>query len=335
MRSLGTPRSIAASIEERLLVPTYSSRWPLPHIVAHRSLALPLQLLGPVRRLTMVLGGRSLSVVEAGREKLLRPIASRILGEPLPPVTRPPAPLWSPAALADSGADLVLAEVHRWMAPRFRRAGWLIVPQTVLWRGDLDSVPPRQLGSSLSKNMKRMRKQGFVLEQATDTGDWEEFYTTMVAPQAHARYGTGAWVPSRRMMNQLTCLGTLHLITRGGERVAGVVTVPRGDTLWVAISGVRHGDPQLLHQGASFAILGLTVEWARAQGYRAVDVGRTGPFLNDGLFQYKQGWGFSPAVNPLSQVAAVWVGSDRVRQAFAREPVLVEDGSVLRAYAGE
>jgi hypothetical protein len=275
-------------------------------------------------------------VVEAGRAKLLRPISSRLLGEPLQPVSRPLAPLWSPAALAESGADLVLAEVHRWMASRFRRAGWLIIPQTVLWRGDLDSVPPPKPSTSgLVKNLKRMRKQGFVLEQAAGTEDWEEFYTTMVAPQARARYGAGAWIPSRRLMNQLTCLGTLHLVTRLGERLAGIVTVSRGDTLWLAISGVRQGDPALLHQGASFATIALTVEWARAQGYRSLDVGRTCAFLNDGLHQYKQSWGFIPVVNPLSQVAAVWIGSDSVREAFAREPVLVEEGSTLRAYAGE
>ena len=40
----------AAAIEERLLVPAYASRWSSLTVAAHRMLAFPLQLKGPVRR---------------------------------------------------------------------------------------------------------------------------------------------------------------------------------------------------------------------------------------------------------------------------------------------
>src|SRR5688500_7300952 len=93
--------------------------------------------------------------------------------------------------------------------------------------------------------------------------------------------------------------------------------------------------PELLRQGAGFAVIALTIEWARAQGYRALDAGRTGPFLNDGLQQFKRRWGLAPVVDPLAHVAAVWLGSNAARLAFAREPVLVENGAALRVYAGE
>jgi len=39
--------------------------------------------------------------------------------------------------------------------------------------------------------------------------------------------------------------------------------------------------------------------------------------------------------DPLTHVTAVWLGSDAARQVFRREPVLVEDGVGLLAYAGE
>jgi hypothetical protein len=99
--------------------------------------------------------------------------------------------------------------------------------------------------------------------------------------------------------------------------------------------GIRHGDPLLLRQGAGNAALALTFDWARGSGHRRIDAGRTGPFINDGLQQSKRKWGLAPAPDPLAHVAAVWVGSEAARQAFCRQPVLVEEGIGLRVYAGE
>jgi hypothetical protein len=230
---------------------------------------------------------------------------------------------------------MVLAEVHRWRAPRFRRAGWLIVPHSVRWHGELSGIPPRGCSHGLRDNLRKIRKQGFSIVQANGPADWEEFYATMVGPQALARHGPTAWIPSPTLMKEFARIGILHLVLRGGERVAGICTIPRGDTLWLAISGVRQGDPALLRQGAGFAIFALAIEWAREQGYRAIDAGRTGPFLNNGLHRFKRNWGLTPVLDPLAHVAAVWPSSVLARQAFAREPVLIEQDATLQAYTGE
>ena len=328
--------SFAAMIEERLLIPAYASRWGRAPIIAHRGMALPLQLSGDVRRRSVKLAGGKVEIVEIGRVKRLAALGTRLFGE-LPQARQEMRrALWSPAALSnEAGADIVLAEVHRWMAPRFRRAGWLIVPQSVRWLGELASVPPRDCSHGLLDNMRKVRREGFTIEQKSLPEDWDEFYASMVAPQALVRHGPSAWIPSRQLMSELSRAGILHFITRGGERVAGLCTVPRGNTLWLAISGVRQGDPLLLQQGAGFATFWLTIEWARSQGYEYLDAGRTGPFVNDGLQRYKRTWGLASTVDPLAHVAAVLVNSPAVREAFTREPVLVENGSSLRVYAGE
>lgn len=333
---LSETRSLAAEVEERLLVPAYSSRWAFAPIVAHRGLSLPLQLIGQMRRRSVTFAGAPVNIVEIGREKQIRELCSRLFGELPPPIFKLRRALWSPAALAgESDADIILAEVHRWMAPRFRRAGWLTVPSSVRWVGELATIPPPDRSHGLRENLRKLRKQGFQIEQTDAPKDWDEFYTEMVGPQALARHGPAAWLPSRRLIAEFAQAGTLHLITRGGERVAGICTIPRGDTLWFALSGVRHGNPALLKDGAGFAILALTIEWARAQGYRRLDAGRTGPFTNDGLQQFKRRWGFVPIPDPLSHLVAVRINAAAVRQAFARAPVLTEDWRGLRAYAGE
>jgi hypothetical protein len=134
----------------------------------------------------------------------------------------------------------------------------------------------------------------------------------MVAPQAVARHGEAAWIPSRRYIADLARSGTLHLVMRGNEPVAGICTVRRGDSLWLALSGVRNGDPDLLRQGAGFAALALTINWAKTEGFRYLDAGRTGPFVHDGVQRLKRG-----------------------RGALSHQPVLVEYLSGIQPFSGE
>jgi hypothetical protein len=329
-----TERSIAAEIEERLLVPTYGSRWASASIAAHRGLALPLQLTGTVRRWVLEVAGQPASLLGLGRPKLVEPIAARLFGTLPAPSRESRRILWNPGVMNTEGADLVIAEVHRWMAPRFRRAGWLIIPNGVRWQGDLSQVPPAEPCRSLAEDLRKLVKNGFTATQSTAPADWEEFYREMVQPNALARHGQTAWLPSHRLIMELRRGGILHRIWRDGVCVAGACSLGQGDTLWLPLSGIRHGNEALLRLGAGAAVLALPLQWAREQGYRRVDLGRTGPFLRDGLQLYKRKWGLTPIPDPLAHVAAVWVGSPVARQAFVREPALVEQGAELREYSG-
>lgn len=327
--------SLAARVEERLLIPSYASQWAFASIFAHRAMSLPLQLMGQVQRRTVSLGATRIEVVGIGRQKLIDPLCGRLFGE-LPGSRSEGRHLtWSPEGLRHLEADMIVAEVHRWMAPRFRRAGWVTVPSSVRWHGNVGTVPPQEPSRSLLANLAKIRRHGFSLVQATEPGDWAEFYETMVEPQARARHGANLWLPSPVFRRKLAERGTLHLVVENGVRVAGACTIPNGDTAWFPLIGVRDGDPELLQRGAGVAALALPLEWARKQNFRRFDLGRTGPFLNDGLQQYKRKWGFLPVPDPLAHFTAIWLGSDVAREAFRYQPVLVEDAHGLQTYAGE
>jgi hypothetical protein len=322
-----------AAIEERLMVPSYASRWSSLSVAAHRVLAFPLQLRGPARRRTVESASRQVTVLEIGRAKLIEPLCTRLFGE-LPPAEHQTTRFLHDPLRAAGAADLVVAEVHRWVAPRFRRAGWIVVPGQVRWRGDLSVLPPPAPSHSLKDDLRKVRSRGYTLEHATGAADWEEFVTTMVEPQAETRFGSAAWHPSPYLLRQFAERGRLHFVVHDGIRLGGICSVRTGDTLWLPLSGVRHGDPRLLRAGVSVAAWSLAMEWARTEGCVRVDLGRTSPFLHDGLQQYKRKWGLDPCPDPLAHLAAVWVGSDAARLAFAREPVLIEREAGLWLYAG-
>lgn len=324
----------AAAIEERLLVPAYASRWSSLTVAAHRMLAFPLQLRGPVRRRTVESGGQEVTLLEIGRPKLTETLCTRLLGELPPPENETSRSLRDPLEAAGA-AHLVVAEVHRWVASRFRRAGWIVVPDQVRWQGELSALPPPVPSHSLKDDLRKVRSQGYILEHAASAGDWEEFVATMVEPQANARFGGKAWLPSPYLLRQFAERGRLHFVVRDGIRVGGICSLRCGDTLWLPLSGVRGGDPALLRAGVSVAAWTLAIEWAKAEGCVRVDMGRTSPFLHDGVQQYKRKWGLDPRPDPLAHLAAVWVGSDAARLAFAREPVLIEREAGLWLYAGD
>jgi hypothetical protein len=328
-------RSLVALIEERLIIPSYASDWAVASIALHRLLSLPLQLTGTVQRRSVSVPGGTIDVLGVGREKLIASFCTGILGS-LPASTNEGRRLTlRPKALAALPADLIVVEVNRFLASSFRDQGWLIIPRSVRWHGDLATVPPAAPSKSLAANPAKLRKQKFQLVQAAAPRDWDEFYRTMVEPQAHARHGADAWVASESFLRQLSRIGTLHFVVENGIRVAGICTVPRGDTLWFPLLAVRGGDAELLQRGASVAALALPIEWARQNNYRRIDLGRTGPFVNDGLQRYKRKWGFVPVCDPLSLVVAVRIGSNEGRSAFSRAPVVTETAGGLQTYAGE
>jgi hypothetical protein len=230
---------------------------------------------------------------------------------------------------------LIVVEIHRWMASRFRRSGWRLVPSAVRWTGDLAVVPPAQPGASLRDDLRKVRQHRYELTQSHAPEDWDFFYQEMVRPHAEGRYGTAAWHPSPRFIKELARVGTLHFAIRNGDRVAGLCSVARRETLWIPLSGIRCGDPLLLQQGANAASFALTFEWARAQGFHRVDLGRTPPFVEQGLARYKSKWGLLPVPDPLAHIMAIAARSPLARKAFARNPVLVEQGDGLTTYSGE
>ena len=81
--------------------------------------------------------------------------------------------------------------------------------------------------------------------------------------------------------------------------------------------------------------MALTIEWARTQGYRRIDIGRTDPFINGGLQQLKRKLGLVPVVDPLAHMAAIRIGSPLIGAVFSEAPVLTDSGHGLTTYAGE
>ncbi|HEY7460534.1 MAG TPA: GNAT family N-acetyltransferase [Gemmatimonadota bacterium] len=329
---VGRARGVLGAVDERFLVPVFASPRGELWSWAHAALELPFLLWGRERSWIAKTGGRTLEVVTVGRASRPRALLERWFDGLTFAAERGLRRAWSPDQLARLPGDLIVVSVHRWLAPRFRAAGWMIVPEVVRWEGALRWVPPAVPNNSLGNDLRKLRRNGFTSETASAPADWREFETRMVVPMARARYGSRALLPSSRLLRELAARGTLVFVRLAGERVAGLAAVPRGRTLWIPLAGIRDGDPDLLHRGASAALYALSFEWARERGFERVDWGRSTSFANDGLHRYRRNWGLHPVPDPLAPLLALRLDAASPVQPSAvfREPVLIETDEGLR-----
>ncbi len=324
------------ALEERFMLPSHVSPRARLWDAAHAALVLPLQLTSRVRHFTGSAGGAAWRVACIADANGPLRMAARVVGPLLPAGNGPRRALWSASGIEVAGADLVAARIHPWLAPRLRAADWLIVPETVRWIGDLSAVPPGTPGKSLRSDLKKIAEAAYRLEVAEQPRDWDEFYSTMLLPQARVRFGEEAWIPSRPLRREVSQRGTLLFVVRAGTRVGGVCGVPAGDLVWLPFTGVLAGDPALLREGVTAAAMVLALRWARERGFAFVDLGRTSPFRNDGLQSFKRKLGLRPFRDPLAHLVAIRADTSRphVRSAFAAQPVLVETAHGLGTFSG-
>jgi hypothetical protein len=299
---------------------------------AYTMLAAPPAPLSLCRRYVTEVEGRSVSIACIGRRERFAPFLAR---------------LFDVVRLDDGGCgrrlrrgrrgtavtgDLVAVALHPGARARFQRDGWTVVPEYVHWRAGLTDVPPERPGRSLRRNLRRVRVLEHELELVSHPtpSDLREFRVDMAEPLARTRFGVHAWVPSPALFRRLGGRCELLFVRVGGQRVAGQMIVRHRDEALGLLLGVRDGDPSLVRAGVQSALYAALLDHARRSGARSVDVGRTLPFVRDGVAAYKRQWGFAPHCDPMSPQIALRadLAHPGVRWALEREPLLTltDDG---------
>jgi len=327
---------VGAAVSERFIVPARTSRRPRIWVAGHAVLATPFVVVGTERRYSACLDGVDVRVLCVGREERFRPFLTRVLaGHAQLEGTSRGRLVWSPSRFWPVDASLVAVELHRWLAARFRAAGWLVCPEFVRWQGSLSSMPPSKPSESLRTDLRRLARGGYGLDAAAGSvRDWAQFERDMVIPYAKRRFGDEAWIPSSGYLRAVRARGKLLFVTKDGERVAGACVLRGRKEAWVVAVGVRDGDIDLMRGGAIAAVYGLTIGWARGLGVRRMDFGRTSAFQLDGIARFKRKWGMSPIRDPLSPLIAIQLAPAQpaLRRAMERQPFMVETDGALRAY---
>jgi len=167
-------------------------------------------------------------------------------------------------------------------------------------------------------NFNKVKKAGFYPIQSKSKEDLELFYKRMHLPLVKKKYGElGEIIPLDHYQKLLMSSGLLLFsCLPGGEKVAGVILVPSGKTLYGLIFGVLDADEQLYQIGALSSIYIFTMEYAIAHNYLRINQGGVIPIKTDGVYIHKKRWGLHPEDNPWSMTDWLFWIPNNSQEAF-------------------
>lgn len=309
---------------------TETSSRPEVWASVHAALSAPFLIMRPARRYLGQAGGESVRIACVGREARFRRLLKESGGAEPVGVDRRRS-LWAPSALARLDADLVAVEIHRWAAESFRREGWSILPQTVRWCAAAVDVPPPRPSRSLKSDLRLIAARGYSLEIRRDGAAWREFLCRMVVPFLQRRFGQRTLHASPALVRKVAADGEILFVVENGQRLAGVAVLVSGTRLWVPLLGVWDGDVELVRRGVIAAAYRFVIERAHETGMRTLDLGRTTPYLDQGLAWYKAKWGFTPQRDVMAPLVAIRVDPSHqgLQDLLRNHPLLVDTGEHL------
>jgi hypothetical protein len=138
---------------------------------------------------------------------------------------------------------------------------------------------------------KMDKKSMFSCRISKELRDFDFFYHEMYAPHIRKRFQELACGDSYDAMKTMFLRGFLLFIEEGCMDVAGVLCEIQNYTLFSRRTGVLHGNEDYIRKGASSAEYYFTLKLALENGLSKVDLLRSRPFLNDGVYSTKRKWG--------------------------------------------
>ena len=143
----------------------------------------------------------------------------------------------------------------------------------------------------VKSDLRRIRKNGLEYEVTRSSSKFDDFYHTMYVPYISKTYGSLALLMSYERMKEVEGKSELMLIRKGDEYISGQILVYENDGVRCWSIGVRDGNHDYVKMGAQAALYFYEVQYLSEKGYKAMSVGSSRAFLNDGVLQFKNKWG--------------------------------------------
>ena len=251
-------------------------------------------------------GGRR-EVLYLGERQALNWFAQECFGGPCEESERESVQVRDLSAFVEAGRrahDLVVLEADHLLARRLAGSATLSAPRWV--RMSL-GLPPTwdELKATWSRNTKKEVRQamrdGYSTEESTSLADFDAFYEQQYLPLIELRHASTPVVAERDYLKRLFREGLLLRVLRNGEWVAGQLLYRRGDWARCVCMGLLASQENLLRRGVLKAIYCASLRWGIDNGVRTLDLGRTRPSLNDGVFRYKRSIGAEVCEDPCEE----------------------------------
>ncbi len=201
------------------------------------------------------------------------------------------------------------------------------------------NVTKERLDKKLREKGRRIDKEGFAYRTSTDLHDFDTFYYDMYLPTVQKQFGDLVLIEPYEDLKStfLEGRGVLLFVTENGSPVAGSLIFFQDKALVGYRLGVLHGDHDYIKRGAQSAINYFEICFALERSCHSYDMLGSRPFLEDGVYGYKQQWG---AVVSHYDALKTWVfffildHGDKTARLFEKNPLIIETEKGLMGLLG-
>ena len=239
--------------------------------------------------------------------------------------------------IAGTKADIVLVHTHTIFSGFLSRKGFLILPiirQTQDVSGSWDAFYAR-MSRGRRRDIRAIEKLGYTYETSREPKGLSFFYHKMYLPYILKRHRESAKPSTFDGLRKCLRNGGLLFVKLDGKYVSGLFYYMYKNQMHNICSGAYEGRDEYYAKGAVQAARYFLIHWSRQQGYKEIDHGHSDPFMKDGIFTYKKGWGMKVKLNddiirsPVYALKPCNFGN-AVREFLADNPFIFTDFKSLR-----
>ncbi len=168
---------------------------------------------------------------------------------------------------------------------------WFFIPA---WVGGEVSLPlPEKISrtETVKADWRRIAREGFEIEVTRDEERFKDFYYHLHLPLITQNFGASALIETyeqKRAQCKNFDLILLRRKSRPEHFVAGFLVVYEVDAPRIWSAGVRDGNPAEVRAGALAALYHLSLARLAQNGFTRVSLGKSRPFLRDGVLKFKR-----------------------------------------------
>jgi hypothetical protein len=200
--------------------------------------------------------------------------------------------LWNmqKAPKAASDASLVFSDLDaRYLKVLPTECG-ILIPSWVYGESKLPRGRKEKRSLSAQNTLRKIRQHSLEFEFTHDQRHFDDFYDNMYVPYIELRYGDSAYVTPKKKVQESFDKGELLVIKKKGESIAGELITYEDSCAGLTWLGVRDGNWEYVRDGALAACYEFSFRRAEEKGCHKMNLGKTRPFLRDGLLQFKRTW---------------------------------------------
>lgn len=168
---------------------------------------------------------------------------------------------------------------------------WIFIPGWLNGEIALPLADSVWRNQSVRSDLRRIRRQNFEFEVTHDAAQFRDYNRNMHVPFIVRTHGAAAFFDPLAEWRPRFTKHDLLLVRRRGDRGpaigGGLILYERRGARFCTL-GVRDGNPAHIRAGVLSALYHFVFQHVTARGFSKINIGRSKPFLRDGVLCYKR-----------------------------------------------